>query len=203
MDRHCAVYIVDDDTSLRQSLVRLLRRQKFAPTPFSTRADFDEAMSYLAPGIALLELSLIEMNGVATVADPLSRRQDIPVIVMAANGDIPTAVKMIKRGAIDFLEKPFTDHELLKMLASTRTIHQGRIEAQGRKDRAEAHLHSLTPRELDIMRALGVCKNNRLVAEEFNLSMRTIEMHRARIMKKFGVNRFDEVLREIIETGLK
>ncbi|NML91281.1 response regulator transcription factor [Sphingobium sp. TB-6] len=203
MDSPCPIYVVDDDTRMRQHLVRLLRGQKFAPTPFSTGSDFGEAMSYLAPGIALLELRLIEMNGVPTIADPLSRRQDIPVIVMAANGDIPTAVKVIKRGAVDFLEKPFTDHHLLKMLASTQTLHQGRIEAQERKDRAEVHLHSLTTRELDIMRALGSHRNNRMVAEEFNLSLRTVEMHRARIMKKFGAKRFDDVLREISEAGLE
>jgi FixJ family two-component response regulator len=110
---------------------------------------------------------------------------------------------MIQQGAIDFLEKPFTDAMLLKALAIARTLLNEKIAAQERRDAAEAHLQSLTKRELDVMRALNVSRSNQIVADQLHLSVRTVEMHRGRIMKKFGATRFTDVLRQIFEAGLE
>jgi len=194
----CPVYIVDDDRGLRQHLVQLLRTGDYAPTPYSSEQDFTDSIGFLDSGIALVELSLMRAP-----IDLFARRRDICVIVTADDGDIPTAVRMIQQGAIDFLEKPFTDAMLLKALAIARTLLNEKIAAQERRDAAEAHLQSLTKRELDVMRALNVSRSNQIVADQLHLSVRTVEMHRGRIMKKFGAARFTDVLRQIFEAGLE
>lgn len=194
----CPVYIVDDDRGLRQYLVQLLRKAGYAPTPYSSEQDFADSIGFLDSGIALVELSLMQAP-----MDLFARRRDISVIVTADDGDIPTAVRMIQQGAIDFLEKPFTDAMLLKALANARTLLNERIAAQEKRDAAEAHLQSLTKRELDVMRALSVSRSNQIVADQLHLSVRTVEMHRGRIMKKFGATRFTDVLRQIFEAGLE
>ncbi|WP_375194376.1 response regulator transcription factor [Sphingobium sp.] len=194
----CPVYVVDDDRRLRQHLVQLLRMGDYAPTPYSSEQDFTDSIGFLDSGIALIELRLMHAP-----MDLFSRRRDISVIVTSENGDIPTAVRMIQQGAIDFLEKPFTDAMLLKALTNARTLLKERAAAQERRASAEAHLQSLTKRELDVMRALSVSRSNQIVADQLNLSIRTVEMHRGRIMKKFGATRFADVLRRIFEAGLE
>lgn len=193
----CPVYIVDHDSKTRQYLVRILRPEGFEPRPFSCGADFIEALDFLAPGIALVELRLADMDGVAVQEELLSRRLDMPLIVMTASPDIPTAVDAIKRGAADFLEKPFADSRLFKMLAEVRPMLERRAEIQRRRESAAAHLESLTKREVDIVRALGSSSSNRDVADALQISVRTVEMHRASIMKKFGVKRFSEIILDL------
>ncbi|WP_176596184.1 MULTISPECIES: response regulator transcription factor [Sphingobium] len=202
MNPGCPVYIVDHDSKMRQYLVRVLRRERFEPRPFSCGADFIESLDFLAPGIALVELRLADMDGVAVQEALLSRRLDMPLIVMTASPDIPTAVDVIKRGAADFLEKPFAESLLLKMLAHVRPVLERRVEIQRRREIAAAHLESLTKRELDIVRALGSSRSNRDVANALHISVRTVEMHRASIIKKFGVKRFSEIILALPESAL-
>lgn len=197
------VYIVDSDTRMRQHLVGLLRQNHFAPTPYSSGADFLEAVTFLAPGIALLELQLADMDGLAVQETLLSRRQDILVIAMSAAGDIPTAVHVIKKGAFDFLEKPFADKSLFKALANARPILEDKSCAQNRKENALTFIDRLTKRERDVMCALKKSDDNRIVADCLNLSIRTIEMHRSNIIRKFEVSKFSEVMRMLYDVGRK
>ncbi|KEQ53675.1 response regulator transcription factor [Sphingobium chlorophenolicum] len=198
----CPVYIVDHDSKTRQYLVGALRREGFEPTPFSCGADFVGSLDFLAPGIALLELRLSDRDGMAVQEEILSRRLDIPLIMMSMSSDIPTAVDVIKRGAVDFLEKPFADSVLFKMLANVQPVLEQRIEIQRRRDVAAAQLESLTKRERDVVRALGSNSSNRDVADALQISVRTVEMHRASIMKKFGVKKFSEIILALPESGL-
>src|SRR3546814_11502820 len=96
MNPGCPVYIVDHDSRMRQDLVRILRREGFAPVPFSCGADFIEALDFLAPGIALMELHLADMAGAALQQELSSRRVDIPLVVMTASRHLPTAVDVIR-----------------------------------------------------------------------------------------------------------
>lgn len=197
------VYIVDNDTRMRQHLVGLLRQRNFAPTPFSSGTDFLEAVTFLAPGIALLELQLADMSGLAVQETLLSKRQDILVIAMSAAGDIPTAVHVIKKGAFDFLEKPFTDKALFRALTNAQPILEDKSSAQNRKESALTFIHRLTKRELDVMCALKKGDDNRIVADRLNLSVRTVEMHRSNIIRKFEVNKFSDVMRMLYDFNRK
>lgn len=197
------VYIVDSDSGMRQHLVGLLRQKKFAPVPFSSGTDFLESLTFLAPGIVLLELQLTEMTGFEVQQTLLSRRQDILVVAMSAAGDIPTAVHVIKHGAFDFLEKPFTDKMLFKTLANARPLLEDKTCAQSRKESARTYIDRLTKRELDVMCALKSSDDNRIVADRLNLSIRTVEMHRSNIIKKFEVSKFTEVLRMLYDLNRK
>ncbi|KXU29164.1 DNA-binding response regulator [Sphingobium sp. 22B] len=202
MNPGCPVYIVDHDSRMRQELVRILRREGFGPVPFSCGSDFIEALDFLAPGIAVMELHLADMAGPAVQQELSAQRVDIPLIVMTASRDIPTAVDVIKRGAIDFLEKPFADGLLLKVLANAWPMLERNIEIQRRREAAAAYFGSLTKRELDVVRALSSSGSNRDVADALQISIRTVEMHRASIMKKFGVKKFSEIIRFLPDSGL-
>lgn len=203
MKTKCPVYIVDDDRQVRRHLVRLLRAQTFDPIPFSSSRDFIDALGFLRAGIAVLELRLADMNGMIVQEELLSLRPDIPIIMMAASADIPTAVHVIKKGAVDFLEKPFADSQILKLLTNVQPLLKDRIESKKRKDSAMDQLHSLTKRERDIIWALGTHRSNRAVAEELHLSIRTIEMHRASIMKKFGAKRYSDISHILFDAGIE
>ncbi|WP_313804219.1 response regulator [Sphingobium sp.] len=172
MNSGCPVYIVDDDRKTRQYLVRLLREHGFEPTPFASGSDFIEALDFLTPGIALLELRLAGIGGMAVQEELLARRLDVPLIVMTASGDISTAVHVIKRGALDFLEKPFSDGQLFDMLANARPLMERSVEIQRQRERAKIHLDSLTKRELDILRALSARSTNRDVADALHTNCR-------------------------------
>lgn len=150
-----------------------------------------------------MELSLPGNSGLAVQEELLSRRLDIPLIMMAASADISTAVHVIKKGAVDFLEKPFPDSQIIKMLDSAQPLLKARVEAGERKDRVLEQLHSLTSREKDIMWALDLRRSSQAAADDLALSIRTVEMYRARIMKKFGVPRFSDVTRLLLEAGLQ
>lgn len=202
MSTKCPVYIVDEDRQVRKHLVRLLREQAFDPIPFSSSRDFLEALGFLAAGIAVLELRLADMNGMIVQEELLSLRPDIPIIMMTASADIPTAVHVIKKGAVDFLEKPFADSQILKVLTNVQPLLKDRIESKKRKDSAMGQLYSLTKRERDIIWALGTHRSSRAVAEELHLSTRTIEMHRASIMKKFGAKRFSDIPHILFDAGI-
>ncbi len=194
MGAKCPVFIVVGDASIRQHLVKTLRAEQYQPTPFASGRDFLEALHYLPPGVALVELQLPDRNGMDVLEHLLSERKDITVIMTAAHAEIRKAVQAIKRGADDFIEQPFSQHLLLDTIAQASSLLRARTEYQHDKDYAEYCLGKLTKREIDILRALEVNKNNQLTADQLQLSLRTVETYRSRIMKKCGVTKFSDAI---------
>lgn len=199
MNARWSIYIVDGDNEMRVRLATSLRKQNFDVVPFATAGDFLDSLGYLKPGIALVELRLGDGPGSALLDELRSKRQDIIVIATTFGADIRTAVGAIKRGAVDFLEKPFPVRLLLSAIANLKPILSRRMAVQRRRVSVEANAQKLTARENDIMRAIQTLRDNRLVADQLRVSVRTVEMHRANIMKKFGVSRFSDILRILAE----
>ncbi|MFC4595614.1 response regulator transcription factor [Sphingobium tyrosinilyticum] len=194
MSAKCSVFIVVDDARLRRNLVATLRSEQYQPTPYAAGSDFLEALSYLPAGVAIVDLNLPDKKGIDVLKQLLEERKDIPVIITADQVSIQMVVQMIKRGADDFLEQPFSKKMLLEVIDQSAALLQSRIELQQEQERAEACLQRLTKTEIDVLRSLKSNKSNQETAEELHLSIRTIETYRTRIMKKCGVTRFADAI---------
>ena len=184
------VYVLDDDHAVLRSLERLLSSANFEPVTFDHPDAFLAAAKTFKPGCVLLDVRLPDMSGLDVQAQLLKMRTDLAVIVVTGQGDIQTAVRAMKAGAADFLEKPYSDDALL-----------GSIEAAfGREtdlDIADAvrRVATLSARERDVLDGLLAGRPNKLIAYDLGISVRTVEVHRARMMERLGLRQLAEVIR--------
>ncbi len=197
------VYVVDDDRDVRRSLSFMLSADQIRSHPFASGADFIDALPDLDPGCVLLDLRMPGMDGFAVISEMAERMVDWPVIVMTGHGDIPVAVRAMKQGAIDFIEKPFTEETLHHSLGQGMEILADR-EAQGRKRRdAHQRVDLLTTREREVLQALLAGESNKLIAQRLGISLRTVEMHRGNMMDRLQVASLAEALTLALEAGLE
>jgi two-component system response regulator FixJ len=188
------VYVLDDDEAVRRSLERLLSSANFDPVTFERSDVFLTAARTFKTGCVLLDVRLPGMNGLE-VQEELNRfRSDLPVIVMTAQGDVQTAVRAMKAGATDFLEKPYSDHALLGSIeaAFARTTPSDRNQEIADAVRRVA---TLSPREREVLYGLMEGRPNKMIAYQLGISVRTVEVHRARMMERLGIRQFAEALR--------
>jgi two-component system response regulator FixJ len=188
------VYILDDDAAVLRSLERLLNTANFEPVAFDHPDQFLAAAKTFKTGCVLLDVRLPGMSGLDVQAQLLKMRNDLAVIVVTGQGDIQTAVRAMKAGAADFLEKPYSDHALLGAIEAAF-----RKEARPDRDRdiveAVRRIASLTPRERDVLDGLVAGRPNKLIAYDLGISVRTVEVHRTRMMERLGVRQFAEAIR--------
>lgn len=180
-------YLVDDDAAVRDALTWLLRSRGI-----SSRA-WDSAEAFLAdyrPGLAgclILDIRMQAMTGLELFERLLAQGCDLPVIFLTGHGEVPQAVQALKRGAFDFLEKPFNDNELADRV-SEALAHDAQRRARGQHSSAiQARLASLSSREKEVMRCILDGKMNKIIADDLGISMRTVEVHRSHIFEKMGV----------------
>jgi two-component system, LuxR family, response regulator FixJ len=202
MRRAGSVYIVDDETIIRRSIVLLLSEAGYSCRPFAGGPDLIDALAYLDSGCVLLDVNMPEMSGLDVQERINALRSDMAVIFMTAIGDVPMAVQAIKNGAVNFIEKPFADDDLLEMVDEAQSRLGERIEVTSRSMEAAARLAMLTPREMDVMRGLLHHGSNKSVAHGLQLSPRTVEMHRANIMRKVGARNFASVVQLALDAGI-
>jgi two-component system response regulator DctR len=200
------VFIVDDDAGVREALAWLLRSRHLLSESYAGAEEF-EAM--LAAGFApkqacclLLDVRMPGMSGLALFDKIVERRlaQVMPVIFLTGHADVPTAVDMVKRGAFDFCEKPFSDNALVdRVIEAVR--RSGEVLADMReKGQLQTRLGELTERERDVMQLVAKGMPNKLIADQLAISVRTVEVHRARVFDKMEVKSAVELanlLREI------
>jgi two-component system, LuxR family, response regulator FixJ len=188
------VYVLDDDEAVRRSLERLLGSANFEPVTFERPDLFLTAARTFKAGCVLLDVRLPGMDGLE-VQEHLNRiRNDLPVIVVTAQGDVQTAVRAMKAGAIDFLEKPYSGQALLGSIeaALAREILSDRDQ-----DVADAvrRVAALSPREREVLYGLMEGRPNKMIAYQLGISVRTVEVHRARMMERLGIRQFADALR--------
>jgi two-component system response regulator FixJ len=188
------IYVVDDDPAIRRSLERLLDTVGFQVASYATPKAFLGVAGDLPVGCALLDLRMPEMDGLEVQAHLLLINPDLPVIVMTGQGDMQTAVRAMKAGAVDFIEKPYSDDALIAAIDSA-------LKGGVRKDRtgdmtaAAALIDTLSPRERQVLEALVAGQPNKVIAFDLGISVRTVEVHRARMMDRLGVRQFAEAVR--------
>ncbi|MBL8447246.1 MAG: response regulator transcription factor [Zoogloeaceae bacterium] len=180
-------HIVDDDEAIRDALAWLFKSRGVASTAWPSAEAFLEAWTPGCRGCVVLDIRMSGMSGLECFEALLARESQLPVIFMTGHGDVPMAVAALKKGAFDFLEKPFDDNALvdvvIKALAADAQSH---VAAESRESVATRLAH-LTPREREVMELILAGKFNKVIADALNISMRTVEVHRARVFEKMGV----------------
>ena len=197
------VYVVDDDRDVRRSLSFMLGASDLRSHPFASGEDFLEALADLEPGCILLDLRMPQMDGFHVMTELEKRDVDWPVIVMTGHGEVPVAVRAMKLGAIDFIEKPFSEEALLACFGTAFSLLDER-EATGRRRReARDRVGQLTARENDVLRGLLAGESNKQLATRLGISLRTVEMHRGNMMERLQASSLAEALTTALEGGLK
>lgn len=199
-DTSC-VYIVDDDEAIRDALVWLLQSRDVPARAFASAEDFLTLWSPDTAGCLLLDIRMDGMSGLALFDRLRDAGNRMPVIFLTGHGDVPIAVASLKKGAHDFVEKPFNDNELVdRIIEALRLDASSRSQNSARQD-AAARLASLSPRERQVMDKIIEGKLNKIIADELAISMRTVEMHRAHVFEKMGVKNSVELARMLALLG--
>jgi two-component system response regulator FixJ len=188
------VHVVDDDAGVRRSLERLLSSAGFAAVSYPTPESILEAAPGLAAGCILLDVQMPGMDGLTLQAELRARGGGLPVIVMTGQGDVATAVRAMKAGAADFIEKPFSDEVLVTAIEAAL----GKVGQIGRdRDAAAAaqRIATLSPREREVLEGLVGGRSNKEIAFDLGISIRTVEVHRSRMMERLDVRQFAEAIR--------
>lgn len=187
MDTKRIAYIVEDDPALRRTIARMLSSAEVVSEEFSNAEEFLAGYSKRPPGCVLLDVRLPGMDGLELL-DQISQLPPAnPIIMLSGFGDIPSAVRAVQTGALDFLQKPFAKEQLLSVIEKCFEKIQAQETANGR-------VAELTPRERDVLVAFSDGAPNKVVAARLDLSPRTVEMHRARIFRKLGVANLPQAL---------
>ncbi len=191
------VFIVDDDAGVREALAWLLRSRRLPSESFDSADAFFEFLNtppYTAwlpsqPGCLLLDVRMPGMSGLALFEHLIERKllDVLPVIFLTGHADVPTAVDAVKRGAFDFCEKPFSDNALVDRIEQALQRSASTLQIQRAKQTLQQSLADLTDRERDVMRLVVEGLPNKLIADQLDISVRTVEVHRARVFDKMAV----------------
>jgi FixJ family two-component response regulator len=188
------VYIIDDDSDVRKSLHFLLAASLITAWPFAGAADFIDQLPGLSPAPIMLDVRMPGIDGLEVLAILKEREVNWPVIVMTAHGDVKIAVRAMKLGAIDFLEKPFQPDMLDPLLDFAFSIVDQNFCLLRARDDARSKIGELTLRESEVVRALIKGLPNKVVAHRLGLSVRTVEMHRSNAFAKLGLRSIAEII---------
>ena len=188
------VFIIDDDIAVRKSLHFLLASSSITAWPFAAAVDFIEQLPELSPAPIMLDLRMPGIDGLQVLAILKKRSVDWPVIVITAHGDVTAAVRAMKLGAIDFLEKPFELDELYKVLDRAFEFIDQNKRSSRKRDDSRRLIGSLTKRETEVIEVLIEGVSNKVAAYRLGLSIRTVEMHRRNTLLKLGVKSMTEVV---------
>jgi FixJ family two-component response regulator len=190
-----SVFIVDDDPAVLDSLVVLLRLQGFRTRAFPSAEAFLEAYAPDWNGCVVLDLRMPGKSGLELQHEMAQRNILLPVIMITAHGDISAARESFKSGAIDFLEKPLDNKQLVAAVEVALARDAAQRDHAGRTARAEQQLSKLTAREREVLEHMLAGHHNREIAEALGISARTVEAHKAHVMAKLGVERLPDLVR--------
>ncbi|WP_426258849.1 response regulator transcription factor [Sphingomonas sp. DC1600-2] len=200
MDR--LVHIVDDDAIVRRSTALFLRTQGFIPKTYDSGRAFLEVAPMLGPGCVLLDVLMPGLDGIAVLERLQSIEFGCPIVVMTVLRDTTTAVAAMRRGAYNYIEKPF-DHTTILPALEEAFSAIARLESQRlTAAQASARIDTLTGRERDILEGLATGQTNKMIAITLGISPRTVEIHRANMMEKLRVTTLPEVLRIALLAGI-
>ena len=201
MKQEPTVFIIDDDEAVRDSLKMLMKSVDQAVETFSSPADFldiyDEDEN--RPGCIVLDIRMPGMSGLELQNRLNERHCILPIIFITGHGDVPMAVQAIKDGAMNFIQKPFRDQELLDLINDAL-----KLDIQQRRELLEhkeilRRLFTLTEREREVLHHVVEGKANKVIAADINLSQRTIEIHRSRVMEKMGTKSLAHLVRQVMQ----
>ncbi|HUK61321.1 MAG TPA: response regulator FixJ [Stellaceae bacterium] len=196
------IFIVDDDDAVRESLALLLEASDYRVQSYDGGRAFLDGLAQGARGCVLVDVRMPDMSGFEVQEELRRRQMELPVIVITGHGDVPLAVRAMRAGAVDFIEKPYPESAILdavqRALELDRAANKERAAAGAVRERAA----QLTAREREVLDELIAGHPNKVIAYHLSISPRTVEIHRARVMDKMAARTLSELVRMAIEAGL-
>jgi len=197
------VYIVDDDESVRLGLGALLVAKGYAALAFPSAEAFLAALPERPTGCALVDIRMPRMSGLELQSELKRRGVRLPIVIVTGHGDVPVAVAALKAGAVDFLEKPFDGEALLAAIAEALRIGAlPQVELPFERGAVESRFAQLSQREREVMDLVVAGQPNKVIAHRLKIALRTVEIHRARVMEKTGARSLSELVRMTIWLSL-
>jgi two-component system, LuxR family, response regulator FixJ len=201
MSREETVFVVDDDQAMRSSLQWLIESMGMRVETYASAQDFLDAYYPGRAGCLLLDVRMPGMSGLELQAYLARREQRIPVIMITGHGDVTMAVKAMKSGAVDFIEKPFDDEALIVSIKNALQHDEKRRALRAQRADIAARMAELTPREHEVMLMVTDGRSNKEIATALGVSAKTVEVHRARVMDKMRADSLAELVRMVLIAG--
>ncbi|MEO6781269.1 MAG: response regulator FixJ [Bradyrhizobium sp.] len=196
------VYVIDDDDAMRDSLDFLLGSADFHVTLFESALNFLDALPTIGFGCVVSDVRMPDIDGLELLKRLKAGGSLFPVVIMTGHGDVPLAVEAMKLGAMDFLEKPFEDDRLIGMIEAALKQAEPGIKIEAVTIEIQSRIASLSPRERQVMDGLIAGLSNKLIAREYDISPRTIEVYRANVMTKMQAASLSELVRLALRGGV-
>jgi FixJ family two-component response regulator len=193
------VFVVDDDEAVCASLKLLLKTLGMPAQTYASAQEFLATFDARRGGCLVLDIRMPGMSGLELQEELNARGAMLPIIFVTGHGDVPMAVEAMQRGAMDFLQKPFRDQDLLDRVTEAMAKDRAGRELLGNRERIRARVAHLTPREREVMTLVTQGKANKVIAADLDLSQRTVEIHRAHVMEKMGANSLAHLVRMALE----
>ena len=197
------IYVVDDDPAVRKALERLLRSAGHDARTFPSPLEFLNFSHPDAPGCVILDIKMPKMSGLELQEHLAEKGISFPIVFITGHGTVPASVRALKAGAMDFLQKPFKDSELLDAVARGVEKHRRLRQAQHEIRELQARVSTLTPREHEVFRLVASGMLNKQVAFDLGTAEKTIKVHRARVMEKMRAQSFADLVRFAEKLGIR
>jgi two-component system, LuxR family, response regulator FixJ len=198
-EKPATVFVVDDDDAVRTSLRLLLKSVGLPVETFGSAQEFLDAFDAERAGCLVLDIRMPGMSGLELQQRLNEIHAIIPIVFITGHGDVPMAVEAMQHGAVDFIQKPFRDQDLIDRI--NQALEKDRENRAGLKERdaIRRRMQQLTPREREVLDLVTKGKANKVIAGDLNVSQRTVEIHRARVMEKMGASSLAYLVRMVIE----
>ena len=200
-EKPATVFVVDDDDAVRTSLRLLLKSVGLPVETFASAQEFLDGFDAERAGCLVLDIRMPGMSGLELQQRLNEIHAIVPIVFITGHGDVPMAVEAMQHGAVDFIQKPFRDQDLIDRI--NQALDKDRDNRAGLKERdaIRRRMQLLTPREREVLNLVTQGKANMVIAGDLNLSQRTVEIHRARVMEKMGASSLAHLVRMVIEAG--
>lgn len=192
--KQATVYIVDDDPAVRDAMRWLMEQVKLKAKVYSSADEFLSAYSPAERACLILDVRMPGMSGLELQERLNASGALLPIIIITGHGDVPLAVRAMKAGAVEFLQKPFNDQLLLDTVQSALATYDALWDQEERRNQYSKNIASLTKREMEVLGLLRTGKSNKMIASILDISVRTVEGHRASIMTKTGANSIGQLI---------
>ena len=197
------VFIIDDDPSARRGVTRLVRAAGMNAESFASAKDFLASERCEGPGCVVLDVRMPDMTGPELQEEMSKAEYCMPIIFISASADIPTATRAMKKGAVDFLTKPFDEEDLLKAVQEALKKDVANRSAMNERQSILQRIQLLTPREYEILTYVLTGMLNKQIAYDLDISEKTVKVHRGRVMEKLGVDSVAELVRLSEKAGIE
>ncbi len=197
------IFIVDDDLEVRQAVALLMESVGLPVETFGSADEFLQSFDPERPGCLVLDVRMPGMSGLELQARLAAEEIHPPIVIITGHGDVPMAVRAVRAGAVDFIEKPFNDQALLDSVHKALELDAHRRGQARELAEIRRRLESLTPRERQVMELVVAGLRNKMIAAELSVSQSTVEAHRARVMEKMGARTLSDLMRMVLALELR